>query len=157
VARGGGRLLVLENVRVITIARASAVAVLVLIFAVTPLSALIGPPNFEVWFAAQDLTVTLNDRTGLVRGMVASAPRPGVQPSVDNDGSDAKKLLVTLDGSSCDSRVTLTLTRAAPAFLLTESTQRRACALGTGSEHLVAILLWSPIAAHDVRFGADAL
>ena len=135
----------------IRLARASVAALLILLFAVTPLSALIWPSQFQIVFT-DGLRVKLEDRTGLVRGLAHGVSLPGVRPPVENHGSDTKTLLVRVEGSSCDAHMTLTIGRDGDGYFITERTETHSCALGTGMERVIAIVLWSPIAAGDVRF-----
>ena len=135
------------------LARALVVALLVLLFTVTPLNALILPGQFEVRFGthAPGLTVRIDDRTGLVSGVAPAAPGPGIAPVVANRGSDRRTLLVTLEGSSCDFLIELTFERAGATFLITERTHTASCGLGTGAEHVVALILRAPVDASSVK------
>lgn len=148
-------------------ARAVAIALLVLLMAVTPLSALVTPGEFEVrfardgyahaWFQPSDFgfTVRLADRTGLARGLSAAPPRRGVYDAVTNYGVDGRMLIVTLEGASCDHLTRLTFERTVGGFLIRERTERFGCFIGMGMSHTLAIHLWSPIDASTVELVAD--
>ena len=135
------------------VARSALVSVLLVLMAVTPLSALISPGQFEVRFDPRfdGLTVRLDDRTGLVRGLSPASPLPGVPPVVTNRGLDSRTLVVTLEGSTCDYLTDLTFKRDGDSFVITERTETSNC-LGSGAEHVVAFILWAPVDASKVRF-----
>lgn len=137
------------------LARAAVVALLILFMAVTPLSALIAPGEFEVTFTTEyasdrEFTVRLADRTGLVRGLAAAAARPGIQDAVTNFGVDGRMLIVEVEGSSCDYLAHLTFERAIGGFLISARTEGFSCVFGTLSSHVVAIQLWAPVDASTV-------
>lgn len=139
-------------------ARAAAVAVLVLLIAVTPLSALIAPGEFDVRFARYGpsdpgFIVHLSDRTGLVRGMAVAPPRRGVYAGITNYGTDGRFLIVAFDGSSCDYLAHLTFERSGGGFLIRTTAQGRWC-LGVGRYTAVAFHLWTPIDASTVEIDA---
>lgn len=149
-------------------ARAALVALLILFMAVTPLSALIAPGEFEVrfrpdgfsnhWFEPTGLgfTVRLRDRTGLARGLaVAVQPRGVYDDGVTNHGVEGRMLLVHWEGSSCDVLTYLTFERDVNGYLIRERTNDSSCVMGTGMSHTVAIQLWAPVDASNVRFIAD--
>jgi len=88
------------------LARAGAAALLILVMAVTPLSAFLSGGQFETWWPGDrfdaPVRVLLDDHTGFVSG-VSLAPTPaGVHEAVANPGADRRSLTVTVDGSSCD-------------------------------------------------------
>lgn len=131
-------------------------AVLVLLFAVTPLSALIAPGEFEVRSApflwGRAFTVRLMDRTGLARGLaVAAQPRGVYDDGVTNHGVDGRMLIVHWEGSSCDYLTRLTFERAVGGFVIRERTERSSCFIGSGRSSTVAIHLWAPVDASTVR------
>jgi hypothetical protein len=139
------------------LARAGVVALLILFMAVTPLSALIAPGEFEVTFTTEnaldrEFTLRLADRTGLVRGLAVAAARPGIQDAVTNFGVDGRMLIVEIEGSSCDYVAHLTFQRALGGFQISARTEGFSCGIGTGSSHVVAIHLWAPIDASRVEF-----
>jgi hypothetical protein len=138
------------------LARGAAVGIMVLILFVTPLSAVLSRPGqFEVYFPAfssfdHPLTVALDDRTGLVRGLAVTAVPMGLPNPVANSGPDARVLIVTLDGSSCDDLTQLIVERVDGGYRLTAKTLEGGCSMGTGMTRSVAISLWSPVDAATV-------
>jgi len=139
------------------LARAAVAAVLIVLLAVTPLSALIAPGQFEIRFPALSavdpaLTVTLDDRTGLVRGLAIAAVPRALPDAVINYGSDGRLLIVTLDGSSCDHLTELVLERVNSGFVISAKTWESGCSIGTGMTRAVAIILWAPVDASTVDF-----
>ncbi|MGI8928907.1 MAG: hypothetical protein ACR2H0_05520 [Candidatus Limnocylindrales bacterium] len=142
------------------VARALVIAVLVLLMAVTPLSALIAPGEYDVRFAGHGswdpgFIVHLSDRTGLVRALTVAPRRLGVFDPITNYSSDGKILIVELEGSSCDYRAHLTLDKAGTGFRLHTTTQSFGCVIGSGRYTDVAFHLWTPIDASTVEFAGD--
>ena len=124
--------------------------------AVTPLSALIAPGEFEIRLARSGpsgpgLVVHLSDRTRLVRGLAIAPQRIGVHDAVTNFGTDGRFLIVRIDGSSCDYMANLTFEHARPGFLIRTTGHRRGC-FGTLRTTEVAFHLWTPIDASTVEF-----
>lgn len=138
------------------LARAALVALLILFMAVTPLSALIAPGQFELTFADADLlsgrrlTVTFADRTGLVRSMApAAATNSG---AVTNFGTDGRTLIVSW-GHGCGGYHTeLVFERMGSGFVLSERTHEWGCGYMILVGHAVAIHLWAPVDASTVEF-----
>jgi len=146
-------------------ARPLVVAVLVLLFAVTPLSALVAPGEFEVRFKATassssywqpyEFAVRLADRTGLARGLAPAASVRGNVAPVINYGADGRILIVSIEGSSCDYLTHLTFERIVDGFRIRERTDGLNCGIRTGSTHEVAIQLWAPVDAATVEYVPD--
>ena len=138
------------------LARAVAIAVLVMLVAVTPLSALIAPGEFDVRLARYGSSdpgfiVHLSDRTRLVRGLAVAPPRRGVNEEITNYGTDGRFLIVSFFGSSCDYLAHLTFERTGAGMVIRTTTQGSWC-LGTGRYIAVALHLWTPIDASTVEF-----
>ena len=145
------------------IGRTFAVGVFVFLMAVTPLSALIAPGEFEIrfrpdgprnsWWEPADngFTVRLLDRTGLARGLGVAPPRRGLPDPITNSGTDGRTLVVSWEGASCDDLTNLTLERAVGGFVIRERTHEGGCFMGTGAYHSVAIPLWAPVDASTVE------
>ena len=138
------------------LARAFVIAVLVLLMAVTPLSALITPGQFELTFADADLlsghrlSVTFADRTGLVRSMAPAAATNS--DSVTNWGTDGRTLIVSW-GHGCGGYHTeLVFEHAGSGFALSEQTYHWGCGFLILTRHAVAIHMWAPIDASTVVF-----
>ncbi len=138
------------------VARAVVLAVLILLMAVTPLSALISPGHFEVQFAERDrlsghrVTVTLDDKTGLARGLSAwtdSRVGDGVAPS-----SDGRILVVNLTGGCGTYLIELAFERASTGYVLRERTHESGCSFLILVGWTVAIHLWAPVDASTVEF-----
>lgn len=140
------------------LARAALVALLVLFMAVTPLSALISPGQFELTFADADLlsgrrlSVTFVDQTGLVRSM---APAQATNSdAVTNLGTDGRTLIVSW-GHGCGGYHTeLVFERVGSGFLLSEQTHNWGCFFLILVSHAVAIHLWAPVDASLVEFAS---
>lgn len=142
-------------------ARATVVAVLILLMAVTPLSALISPGHFEFAYASRDalsghrLTVELEDRTGLVRGFGPAFQLPGMFDGVSNQGDDESVLLVSW-GHGCGAYLTqFTFDRAPDGYIVRERTLESGCPYMILIGHAVAIRLWMPIDASTVSVSFD--
>ena len=140
------------------------IALLMLLMAVTPLSALIAPGEFEVRFRRDEsaqpfepygFTVRLKDRTGLVRALSPWVSVPGIQAAVTNQGADGRLLVVEWDGSSCDSLSRLTFDRAGHGFLIRVSTDEVGCFIGSGASHAVGLHLWAPVDAATVTLASE--
>ncbi len=143
------------------------IALLMLLVAVTPLSALIAPGEFEIrfrpegprnpWWDPGDngFTVRLLDRTGLARGLGVAPPRRGLPDPITNYGADGRTLVVRWDGASCDDLTNLTLERAVGGFVIRERTHEGGCFMGTGAYHSVAIPLWAPVDASTVTLVSE--
>jgi hypothetical protein len=143
------------------------VALFVFLMAVTPLSALMSPGEFEIRFspvgqgnprwtaASHGFTVRLLDRTGLARGLALPPPHQGLSAPVTNNGADGRALVVRWDGSSCDDLANLTFERTGDGFVIHERTHEFGCFAGSGALHIVAIPLWAPVDAATVQLIAD--
>lgn len=131
--------------------------------AVTPLSALIAPGQFELTFADADLlsgrrlSVTFVDRTGLVKSMASAAssiPSAANSGAVTNLGTDGRTLIVSW-GHGCGGYHTeLVFERVGSGFLLSEQTHDWGCGFLILVGHAVAIHLWAPVDASTVKFVA---
>ncbi|MEA2677414.1 MAG: hypothetical protein QOJ81_1555 [Chloroflexota bacterium] len=138
------------------LARAAAVAVMILAIAVTPLNAVISSGQFDFrWPGGEfhsSVRVLVDDHTGLVREVSMAPSPPGAYVPVSNPGSNRRVLIVSVDGSSCDRGIQLVLDRTPGGYLIGERTLEGRCALGTGFERSIAIYLWSPVDASLVDF-----
>ena len=136
--------------------RAAAVALLILVMAVTPLSAVISSGQFGFRWPGgafhTSVQVLVADHTGLVRE-VSVAPSPaGAYVAVSNPGLNWRVLIVSVDGSSCDRGIQLVLDRTVDRYVIRERTVEGHCVLGTGFERSIALYLWSPVHASIVDF-----
>jgi hypothetical protein len=147
--------------------RTFAVGLFVCLMAVTPLSSLVNPGEFEVRFRSDGtsyswgqrsdfgFTVRLADRTGLAKGLAVAAPPLSIEDAITNYGADGRMLIVRLEGSSCDFLTHLTLDRTVNGFRIRQRTEGSSCAIGTGSSRAVAIQLWAPVDAATVQLTSD--
>lgn len=139
--------------------RGSAVALLVLAMAVTPLSVVFSAGRFETWLPSWDgfshgsLHVALNDQTGMVRAITPG--RSGALDQVVNPGANTYVLEVSWLGGCSDRDVQLSLFGSPGGYTLTERTFGWGCPLHIGLGRSVAILLWSPIDAATVTFDSS--
>jgi hypothetical protein len=121
--------------------------------AVTPLSAVIGPPTFEVQFLGHGfvapLRVVLDDRTGLVVALHPS--QSGRHEGVENDPASGRILVVSLFGGCGDRLTRLTLERVESGFRIEERTSRGGCSFLIGITRTVAIHLRVPVDAASVQ------
>ena len=137
--------------------RAAAVALLVLVMAVTPLSAFLNGGRFETSWPGDRLhgpvLVLLDDHTGFVKGVSPAPASPGVRNGVTNLNSDPRVLSVSVEGSSCDHVIRLEFARTDTGFVVRERTEEYGfCVIGMGAAWPIAIVLWSPIDASVVAF-----
>jgi hypothetical protein len=136
--------------------RAAAVALLILVMAVTPLSAVLSAGHFEAWLPTWDgfdhtsLKVTLDDQTGMVRAITAA--RSGELDRVINPGDNRYVLVVSWLGGCSDRLATLSFRVSGAGFVLVERTMRWGCPLLIGLGRSVAIHLWSPVDASLVDY-----
>jgi hypothetical protein len=138
--------------------RASAVALLVLVIAVTPLSAFLSGGRHETRLPGSTLmsgatpwvNVVLQDETGFVRS-IAPASSEGLG-SVHNPDGNHMALVATWFGGCGDRTVHLSFARDGDRFRLTERTDRFGCPFMIAVGRSVLIVLWSPITAADVDF-----
>lgn len=136
------------------ITRAVAIAVLVLLMAVTPLSAFLSGGNFETWvggsYGRPIVRIGLTDHTGLVR-QVSRAEIEGGGP-VQNPGGNQRVLVVDVWGGCGDYAVHLQFRRVEQGYLIRQRNSDLGCPfldlLGHGA---VALALWSPVDAATVR------
>lgn len=133
-------------------ARPFAVALFVLVMAVTPLSAITSGGVFEIWLPGDEhvtpTRVALHDTTGLVRFISSAHSAPN---GVSNPNGDQRTLQVGWIGGCDDPRTTLTFTSGGPGYRLTEQTESH-CWLMIGIWRSVTILLWAPVDASTVEF-----
>lgn len=138
------------------LARAAAVALMVLALAVTPLSVVLSGGRFETWvptwdgFAHGSLHVTLSDQTGMVRAITPG--RSNVLDEVVNPGANRYVLEVSWLGGCSDRDVQLNLFASPGGYTLTERTFGWGCSLMIGLGRSIAIQLWSPVDAATVTF-----
>jgi hypothetical protein len=139
------------------IVRASLIAVLVVLLAVTPLSAIFRPAYFEVVFPGSGFVATLrvvvDDRTGLVAGVSQVDFSPVVDEGVSNGpGENGRSLFVTLFGGCGDRLAWLTFDRADNGFVIEERTTRYGCGFLIGISRTVVLQLRAPVDASTVKF-----
>jgi hypothetical protein len=136
--------------------RAIAAAVLILVMAVTPLSAFLAGGHFETWLPSWDvlgstsLQVTLDDQTGLVRAITAG--QWDELDRVSNPGGDTYVLAVSWMGGCSDRLAALSFRATDAGLVLAKRTIGWGCPLDVGLGRSVAIYLWSPIDAETVNF-----
>ena len=141
--------------RLLVIVRAALIAVLVVLLAVTPLSAIFRPAYSEVVFPGRPLVATLrvvvDDRTGLVAGVsqVDSTVDEGVSNGPHENG---RSLFVTLFGGCGDRLTWLTFDRADGGFVIEERTTRYGCSFLMGISRTVVLQLRAPVDASTVKF-----
>jgi len=141
------------------VVRAAAVALLVLVIAVTPLAAFLSGGRLETRLPGSSLmtgalpwvNVVLQDETGFVR---AIAPASGGRQtgSVANPDGNRMAIVATWFGGCGDRTVRLTFARAGDRFRLTQRTDRFGCPFMIAIGRSVLIVLWSPIEAASVDF-----
>jgi hypothetical protein len=139
--------------------RAAAVALLILVMTVTPLSAVLSAGHFETWLPSWDMSgrasarVVLDDQTGMVRAMSPGlAAGPGDLDTVVNPGGNRWVLVVTWGDSSCVRDVHLGLRPFEGGYVLDQRTTARSCGYLDLRGYSVAIHLWSPVDASLVDF-----
>ncbi len=137
-----------------TLARAVVVALLILVIAVTPLSAFLSGGVFEIWLPGHQFItrtrVVLEDHTGLVRGIApaySGRPNDGVRAL----GRDGRTLIVQWMGGCDDPLTVLTFDRADAGYRIVERTEHR-CMFLIGIGRAVSVSLWAPLDAATVTF-----
>lgn len=127
--------------------RGIAIALFVLVMAITPLSAFTSGGFFETWTSdgfGQSIRVTLNDHTGLVR---AIAPRLSESAS-----QDPRVLTVDLVAGCGGYWANLDFRRLAEGYVVEHRVDRIGCPflnlVGYGG---VAITLWAPLDVSTVQ------
>jgi hypothetical protein len=133
------------------IAAALGVALLVLVLAVTPLSATFQPGYFDLRLVAgpfgNSVAVTLEDDTGLVMGFAPVETKPYA------DSGTTRSLSISVDGDSDDSAIWLQFVAVADGYRITAMpTQFARNALGMGREDGFVLLLRAPIDASKVTY-----
>jgi hypothetical protein len=139
------------------IGRAAMIAVLVVLLAVTPLSAIFRPAYFEVVFpgsgSVATLRVVVDDRTGLVAGLSRVDFSPLIDEGVSNGpGENRRALFVTLFGGCGDRLAWLTFDRGDGGFVIEERTTRYGCNFLIGLSRTVVLQLRAPVDASTVEF-----
>ena len=136
------------------IAAALLVAFMVLVVAVTPLSATTDRGYFELWLPSSMTGsrphVVLFDDTGLVRAFVPNVSadvRDGVQPSAGSTST----LHVSWLGGCGDALIQLHLYPRSDGYELDARTQENGCPFLNGIERSFTVLLAAPIEASSVR------
>lgn len=142
-------------VRMRRLAAALLVAFMVLVMAVTPLSATTERGYFEVWLPSDLMGpvphVVLFDDTGLVRGFfptVLATLAQGVEPT----SGQSNKLTVSWLGGCSDAQIQLHFFASGDGYVLSERTNGYGCPLDIGIGRQFAVLLYSPIDASTVAF-----
>lgn len=134
--------------------RGSAVALLVLAMAVTPLSVVFSAGRFETWLPRWNTSthVTLYDQTGMVRAISDARPAAGPDDldTVVNPAGNRNVLQVTWGDGSCVSEARLSVQRSENGYVVQHSLGR--CWHLDLTFYSVAIYLWSPIDAATVTF-----
>ena len=128
------------------IAAAAVVAFLVLVVAVTPLSAVVEPGHFELFVPPVSTTpgwdwpttFDLDDHTGLVSGFVFTDSNPGTV-------SSSRLIVVPWEGDSCGASVSLWLLTNGDRYTVNELTQARSCSIGVGLSVNLGLVLRAPI------------
>jgi hypothetical protein len=140
------------------LARAAVAALLVLVMAVTPLSAFLSGGGLEVRLPGSgtgfghnpSVRVVMQDETGFVRAIAGASP--GALNVVKNPNGNPMALVVTWLGGCADRVAYLTFVRTGDRFLLTQRTDEFGCGLLIGYDRSVVIGLWSPINSANVDF-----
>jgi hypothetical protein len=138
------------------VARLAAIAVLVAVMAITPLSVAFSAGRFETLLPARDFSraasahITLDDQTGMVRAI--SPARPADLDTVANPGGDRYWLVATWGDTSCLREAHLGLRASAGGWVLEQRTVARSCGFLDLRYYAVAIHLWAPIDATAVTF-----
>jgi hypothetical protein len=141
------------------IVRGGAVTLLIAVMAVTPLSVVFSAGRFETLISGSRLgrqwvSVTLQDHTGLVRGI--SPGRSDNLDPVTNPGGNRNVITVSWLGGCGDWSVDLSFRRSGSGYVISERTFEFGCSfLMIGIGHSVAIQLWSPVDAASVKFDSD--
>jgi hypothetical protein len=147
------------------ILRATLIAVLVVLLAVTPLSAIFRPAYFEVVFPGRGLgaafSVVVDDRTGLVAGVspvefaehgpVSNGPGGIVS---NGPGGNRRVLFVSISGGCGDHLTWLTFEHVGDGFRIEARTTRVGCPYLMLLTRHVAIHLRAPVDASAVEFEA---
>ncbi len=138
------------------LARAIAVALLILVIAVTPLSAFLSGGVFEIWLPGDQFIartrVVLEDHTGLVRGIAPAYP-DRIDDGVSALGSDRRTLFVQWMGGCGDPLTVLTFEGADVGYRIVERTEHH-CIFDLGIGRAVTVSLWSPVDAATVTFAS---
>lgn len=133
---------------------AVAVALLILVIAVTPLSAFLSGGVFEIWLPGDQFItrtrVVLEDHTGLVRGIAPAYPDQ-MDDGVSALGRDGRTLFVQWMGGCGDPLTVLTFDRADVGYRIDERTEHH-CMFLIGIGHAVTVSLWSPVDAATLTF-----
>lgn len=132
------------------------IGVLVLLMAVTPLSAVIDQGRFETRFPGRGfvlpLRVVLEDRTGLVAGLARWEAGRRLDEGVENAPGNDRILVVSLFGGCGDHLTRLTFERVEGGFRIEERTSGGGCSLLIGIIRSVAIHLRVRVDAASVQF-----
>ena len=114
------------------------------------------PRQFQLEFPEDGLvdalTVTVEDRTGLVLDVGAAPSGDDWRGGVANPPGRTDQLVIAWLGGMCDRHALLTLERAGAAFRITERTERPASCLLAGIGRAIVLQLAAPIAAETVAF-----
>jgi hypothetical protein len=143
--------------------RGSAVVLLVLAMAVTPLSVVFSAGRFETWLPSWNVLgranahVVLDDQTGMVRAISVAgrAAGPGDLDTVVNPAGNRYVLQVTWGDSSCVREAHLGFRRSEDGYVLEQRTLARSCGHLDLTDYSVAVHLWSPIDANSVTFNGS--
>lgn len=137
-------------------ARSALVALLVLLFAVTPLSAFLSGGNFETWLGGSYdrplVRIAITDHTGLVRQVTrAEIDSRGGGPVINPEGN-RRVLVVQVWGACGDFGVRMSFHKSSDGYVLHQKNQRFGfCLSGMWGHGSVALILWAPVDAATVR------
>jgi hypothetical protein len=129
----------------------------VLLLCVVTVSACLAPSHLFVTtvkggLVADDLSVTLEDHTGLVQAFGPAQPGQfNLSDGVKRD-ADPTVLVVTWLGGLCDRATHLVFASANGAYTVTETSERETPCRDAGRRRTVSIGLASPIDASSVTF-----
>lgn len=139
--------------------RGSAVVLLVLAMAITPLSVVFSAGRFETWLPSRDIQgpssahVVLDDQTGMVRGI--SAAHPGDLDTVVNLAGNRLVLEVTWGDSFCLREEHLGFRRSDNGYVVEQRALARNCGFLDLHSYAVAIYLWSPVDGATVTLDSE--
>ena len=132
--------------------RGSAIALLVFVMAVTPLSVVFSAGRFETWLPRWNGSthVVLDDQTGMVRAISDASPadNPNDLDIVVNPAGNRSVVQVTWGDGSCVREAHLVFRRSGDGYVLEHPSH--SCFHLDLSFYSVAIYLWSPLDAASV-------
>lgn len=140
--------------------RAAVIAVLVLLMALTPLSAVLSGGVFETWLPGSGrgishnplVRVVLEDRTGLVRTIGPGHYDGHLDSDIVDPPGTQMTLIVNWLGGCGDHIAYLTFESFGEGYRIQERTEAWGCGFDVGYSRTLAIGLWAPIDASTVQF-----